>query len=123
MRWIWTCRGSDAGGLAGRCDAAARALFPLAPDARKGKIRRMLAEATIADHVRKRLRRFHSDYGNGSLMAVALCRNPPPEPFLSHRDDLDCLATVIGALQARGNAGPVFSSCRSFRMKRPSYLV
>jgi hypothetical protein len=109
--------------LSGDVTVAARALLPCPAAARRPLMRRMIAEADLADRYRKRIGRGHRLYGNGSLMAAALARDPPPEPYLSDAEYLDCLATVIAALADRRNGVPVFSSCRPFRMKEAAYLV
>lgn len=109
--------------LPGDLIAAARVLLAVPEAERPVAIRRMIAEAEIADRYRKRLGRGHRLYGNGSLMAAAMRRQLLPEPFLGDPDYLDCLATVIRALSERHGARPVFSSCRSFRMKASAYLV
>lgn len=109
--------------LPGDLSAAARALLPLPEAARRAAAKRMIAEADIADRYRKRTGRAHALYGNGSLMAAALRRHPPAEPFLSDPGYLDCLATVILLLSERRIAVPVFSSTRSFRVNARAYLV
>lgn len=84
--------------LHGDVTAAARALMPLSEKARPAALRGMLARAGAADAFRKRFGRAHPDWGNGSLMAVALRGVRGPEPFLDTPDYCRCLALVFEEL-------------------------
>ena len=110
--------------LMGDVIAAARALLAFEPVERQALLVRMIDQAEQADRYRKRLGRAHPNWGNGSLMAAASRWPQAPEPFLSDPDYLDCLQMVLGRLARRRCPHlPVFSSCRSFRMKTVDYLV
>lgn len=109
--------------LQGDVAAAARVLLALPEAARAPALKRMLAEAEIADRYRRHVGRAHWLYGDGSLRAAAMRHAMPAEPLLSDPDYLDCLARVIAALSERRSRGPVFSSRRSFRVKSSAYLV
>lgn len=83
----------------GDVTAAARAVRPLPPAARRRAVRSLLAKADAADRFRKRFGRAHPVWGNGSLMAAALGAEPGRgEPFLSEADYLEAVAAVIEAL-------------------------
>lgn len=84
--------------LHGDVTAAARALLPLPEEVRPAALRGMLARAGAADAYRKRFGRGHPDWGNGSLMAVALRGVAGPEPFLDAPDYCRCLALVFEEL-------------------------
>lgn len=58
----------------------------------------MLERAEAADDYRKRFARAHPDWGNGSLMALAMREVLPPEPSYDDPDYCRCLATVLCAL-------------------------
>ena len=103
--------------LMGDVVAAARVLMAVPPAARARLMAAMLAEAEAAEACG----RAHPDWGNGSLMAVAMARARVAEPALSDPAYRDCLVAVLEALGGGGRA--VFSSCRSFRVKGDAYLV
>ena len=85
----------------GDVSAAARALLAAPAGARPGLMQRMLVEAEAADRYRRRFRRSHAAWGNGTLMASALSRPAAPEPRLDDKDYLDCQHLVIEALLQR----------------------
>ncbi len=87
--------------LPGDLIAAARALLPAPPEARPEIARRMITEADAADRYRRRFRKAHRDWGNGTLMAAALARPVAPEPRLDDPDYLDCLFQIFTALTER----------------------
>lgn len=91
--------------LIGDVLAAARVLRDLPEEARGVELARLLAEADLADRIRKRTGRAHPRYGNGSLMAAALARQPGPEAFLSDPEMLDAVGRVVAALRARAGRG------------------
>jgi len=97
--------------LHGDVVAAARALLGAAPAARPDLVARMIEDAGIADRWRRRTGLLHPTKGNGSLMAAAAAWPQAPEPFLSDRDYLDCLRTVIEALIARRPAAGRRKAC------------
>lgn len=107
--------------LMGDVVAAARALMAVPPAARARLMAAMLAEAEAAEAYRRACGRAHPDWGNGSLMAVAMARARVAEPALSDPAYRDCLVAVLEALGGGGRA--VFSSRRSFRVKGDAYLV
>jgi len=84
--------------LPGDAVSAARALYARPPAERAEAMTRMLARAEAADAYRKRFRRAHPDWGNGSLMALALREALAPEPPLDDPDYCRCLARVFAAL-------------------------
>ncbi|MEM1388338.1 MAG: hypothetical protein AAF748_14725 [Pseudomonadota bacterium] len=86
------------------CDAvcAARAIYLLEPDAQEAALLRMARAASWAARFRRRFRRPHPYWGDGSLMTVALAGNPPPEPRLSDPRYCRALALVLGTLAAYG---------------------
>ncbi len=86
--------------LHGDVVAAARALYPLEVGARATTLDSLLRRAAWADAFRKRTGRVHPVWGDGSLMAVALGQDPPPEPPLSDSVYCDCLAQVFEGLVA-----------------------
>lgn len=96
--------------LHGDVVAAARALLPLPEAERPAAMARLLAEADAADRYRRRMGRVHRLWGNGSLMAAAMARPLPPEPFLADPDYLRCLIVVLEALLAR-QTGRRFPGC------------
>lgn len=85
----------------GDLTAAARAIWPLPPEARDAAIASLLAKARAADAYRKRFGRAHPRWGNGSLAGAASIGPLPPEPFLSTRTYRDCLMRVLAALDRR----------------------
>lgn len=87
--------------LMGDAVAAARVLVALPPEEREDRMRRLLAEAHMADRCRKRLGRGHPRFGNGSLMDAASRHPQRPEPFLDDVEYLASLGVVIGCLLER----------------------
>jgi hypothetical protein len=87
--------------LHGDAVAAARALFALSAEDRDKAMAVMLSRAEAADCYRRRFARAHPQWGNGSLMAVAMSRRLPPEPPLEDADYCRCLASVFAALADR----------------------
>ena len=84
--------------LHGDVVAAACARLAAPPDARAGLMRRMLAEAEIADRFRLRTGRAHPLWGSGSLMSAALVRPSAREPYLDDPDYAACMVQVFEAL-------------------------
>lgn len=78
--------------------AAARVLLALPKGGRLQAMRKMLERAGAADLYRKRLRKHHPDWGNGSLMAVAMGHEMRPEPFMDDPDYCRCLMVVFEGL-------------------------
>ncbi len=78
--------------LMGDVIAAARVLAPWPAPCRAKLLWRMTQEATRADAHRHRTGRMHPIWGDGSLMAAALRRSAPPEPWL---DDDGYRAAII----------------------------
>lgn len=77
---------------------AARAISAVSEAERPLRLQRWLQEAHWADRYRKRLRRSHPQWGNGSLMARALCEPLAPRGGFGGAD-LDAIAQVVAALQ------------------------
>jgi hypothetical protein len=84
--------------LPGDVSAAARALLAVPPGLRAGLARRLVAEAEAADRYRRRFRRAHALWGNGTLRAAALMRPLAAEPRGDDRDHLACQGLLIEAL-------------------------
>lgn len=84
--------------LPGDLSAAARALLCVPPAARGTMARRLLQEADAADRYRRRFRRAHAFWGNGTLRAAALARKVKDEPRLDDPDYLDCQFKMFEAL-------------------------
>lgn len=84
--------------LPGDINAAARALLPVPPATRKELAMRLVKEASAADCYRKRFRKAHALWGNGTLMAAALMRPLGLEPRLDDREYLECQFLVFEAL-------------------------
>lgn len=92
--------------LPGDVSAAARALLAVPPAERLDLARRLLLEADAADRYRRRFRRAHALWGNGTLRAAALARRLAPEPCGDDPDHLECQFLLIEALLARALARP-----------------
>ncbi|MCV2880990.1 hypothetical protein [Actibacterium sp. XHP0104] len=84
--------------LHGDVVSAARALMGLPEAARRAAFQGMLVRASAADAYRKRFGKAHPEWGNGSLMAVALPGVKGPEPFLDAPDYCRCLSLVFDML-------------------------
>ena len=78
-------------------DAVARALIA-AGAGRERRLAQILAEADIADRYRKRLRKWHRAFGDGTLAAAARGHAMVPPRRCSDRDYMACLAMVLEAL-------------------------
>lgn len=78
--------------------AAAMALLQLPEARRERALSTMLERAGAADAYRKRTGRAHPNWGNGSLMGVALPRVVGPEPYLDSPDYCRCMALVFDGL-------------------------
>lgn len=81
--------------------AAARVLRGAPLRQRAFILRRMLREAERANDWKGVWRRPHPMWGDGSLLAAALRRQPAPEPVLVDAEYCRCLALVYAALGAR----------------------
>ena len=94
--------------LPGDLRAAACALLPVPREARGAALALLVMRAEAADRYRRRLRRAHPDWGDGTLAAAA--GRVPAEPFCDDPDYLDALLRVVQFLAARrGIAPPVLS--------------
>lgn len=78
--------------------AATQALFELPAENRAVAFRQMLSRAEAADLFRKRYRRWHPDWGNGSLAAVAASYQRSAVPFPGDCDLVPCLEVVCSGL-------------------------
>ncbi len=87
--------------LPGDISAAARALLPVPKAARERLAKMLIKEATAADKYRKKFRRSHAHWGNGTLMAAAMMRPLAQEPRLDDRDYLECQFLIFDALFQR----------------------
>jgi hypothetical protein len=92
--------------LPGDVTAAARALLHVPPGFRDALMKRIITEAEAADCYRRKFRKAHAVWGNGTLMAAALARPVAREPRSNDRDYLDCQARVIDALIQRADQKP-----------------
>lgn len=78
---------------------------------RRGVCANLLWRAHVADKYVKRLRRYHPDWGDGSLRAVALLHEPCLPEQRTAKEYHRCLAIVLEALvrkdaaHARRNRG------------------
>ncbi|WP_449240103.1 DUF7742 family protein [Candidatus Rhodobacter oscarellae] len=81
--------------------AAARVLYDAPQAARPLILDRLLSQAERADIYRRSEGAIHPFWGDGSLMAVALRKRPPPEPPLEDTEYCACLAQVFDALVNR----------------------
>lgn len=84
--------------LHGDVVAAAMALLQVPQGRRAIAFDAMLDRASAADSYRKRFGRRHPEWGDGSLMAVALPRVFGPEPFLDDLEYCRCMALVFDRL-------------------------
>ena len=91
--------------LHGDVVSAARVLLKTPGDARGACLSRMMDEARWADAYRKRTGRAHPCWGDGSLMAAALRRNPAAEPEIEDPEYCQCLVLVLEGLLSR-RSGP-----------------
>lgn len=87
--------------LHGDVVAAACALLAVPDQARAGLIRKLIAQAELADRHRLRTGRAHPVWGTGSLMSAAMARPRRDEPYLDDKDYAACMAEVFHALIAR----------------------
>lgn len=87
--------------LPGDISAAARALLPVPSGARARLANLLVKEALAADRYRKRFRKAHAQWGNGTLMSAAMMRPLAREPRLDDRDYLECQFLVFEALFKR----------------------
>jgi len=85
---------------AGDLWAAARVLSTIPARARAGAMRALLLRAEAADRYRKRYRRAHPRWGDGSLMAAALAGAPPPASGLDDPAFAGALAAALAGLIA-----------------------
>ncbi|PWE30658.1 hypothetical protein DDZ14_14590 [Maritimibacter sp. 55A14] len=99
--------------LHGDVVTAARALLAAPPLLRGMLAERLVAEACWADIWRKRLRRAHPTWGDGTLEAAARRRALAREPFLNDADYCACMMLVFEALLARRRAGRAISRKRN----------
>ncbi|WP_246107328.1 DUF7742 family protein [Puniceibacterium confluentis] len=84
---------------------AARALLSVPPEARHAAASRLLARADAADRYRRRFRRAHPDWGNGTLVSLTSSAPLPIQPDLRDADYAACLIAVLRAL-ARSAVDP-----------------
>ncbi len=87
--------------LHGDVTAAARVLRGVPEGAREEVLERLIRSATWAAAYRQRHGRQHPCWGDGTLMAAALARDPGPEPGLGDPDYCRCLAQVLVRLAER----------------------
>jgi hypothetical protein len=101
---------------------AARALLAVPEAQRPALVERMLDEAGAADAYRKRFRRLHPLWCDGTLRAVAALRRLAPEPPLNDSDYCGCLIVVLEALLGRRSARPRGEAARFIRHQGPRPL-
>ncbi|PUB13120.1 DUF7742 family protein [Yoonia sediminilitoris] len=79
-------------------EIAARVLRRAPADRRASIIGQILQDADTADRYRKRLRRLHPQYGDGSLMSAALRHDKAPRPASCDALHLRCIAQIVQEL-------------------------
>ena len=84
-------------------EAAMRLLLKAPPAQRRLDMADICARADIADRHRKRLRRLHPTYGDGTLMAAAMGQGLAPRPAAVTAEVLSCLHIVIAVLQDKSS--------------------
>ena len=87
--------------LHGDVTAAARVLRGVPVTARAAVRSTLIRSATWASLYRQKHGRQHPCWGDGTLMAAALARDPAPEPGLGDADYCWCLALVLSTLARR----------------------
>lgn len=87
--------------LASDLDLAVRALLAICPNRQAELAREILARADAADRYRKHRNQTHPQFGNGSIMAVALGMDLAPLPDRCDRRYLEALSVLIGAIRCR----------------------
>lgn len=80
-------------------ECALRHLLQVPPARRSTAMADLLTRADTADRYRKRLRRRHPEFGDGTLMAAALGQAVAPRPAACDAQVLACLAIIITGLQ------------------------
>lgn len=78
--------------------AAARVVLAHPQDQWRAVALQMLYQAHCADRCRKALGHVHPCLGNGTLMSLALARQPAAEPLPSDQDYLVAIQAVIAAV-------------------------
>ena len=86
--------------LHGDIMVAARALLGVRDIEREAFFARLLRRASAAVAYRKRFRRAHPQWGNGTLAAVAMPYVRGPEPFADTPDYCRCLSIIFCNLHA-----------------------
>ena len=84
-------------------DAAMRLLLKVPSARRRLDMADLCARADIADRYRKRLRRLHPDFGDGTLMAAAMGQGLAPRPAAVTAEALSCLHIVLAVLQDKSS--------------------
>jgi len=79
-------------------EAALRLLLKTPPELRQSCMADLCARADIADRYRKRLRRLHPHYGDGSLMTAAMEQGIALRPTACDDQVLTCLQIAIAVL-------------------------
>lgn len=62
---------------------------------------KLVARAEVADRHRKRCGCAHPAFGDGTLLAAAMTRNPAQRRAFLDADSLDCLQQLIAALREK----------------------
>ncbi len=84
-------------------EMAARALLPVAPDARLGVMQDMIRRAEVADRFRASTKRTHPQFGTGTLMSSAAHWQQAPRPAALGADALEAYFVVVAALLANSS--------------------
>ena len=105
----------------GDLTALARHLLTLAAPDRPKACAQLMAQADAADRYRKRMRRAHPLWGNGTLMARALALPHLPEPRLQNPDYASCLILALTTLTARTLQNP--RPLTALRLASPPEMV
>lgn len=104
--------------LHGDVAAAARALLSVPEMDQRASMLEMLEHASVADAYYKRFGRGHPVWGNGSLMAAALCYDRAAEPFLDDPSYCRCWVVVFEALILWRSERALFNQPRKQYMRQ-----
>ena len=86
----------------GDISCAARVLLGVPQEERWALCQMLIAETDTADRFFRRSGKLHPVYGNGTLRAAALRRQPGAEPTFDSADYRACFIEVLGQLDQRG---------------------
>lgn len=101
--------------LHGDLTLAAKVLLGVPMAERGGRMRQMLERASAADSYFKRFKKGHPNWGNGSLMAVAMRYDMAAEPFLDDPEYCQCWVVVFESIIAWRSERAAFSRAHKKR--------